>query len=131
MELPVAVDISRLEHHTNRDPADRLTRHPGERAQPRGQLVHVQALARRERIEIARHDVHPALMSFDTAQQRAQFVCAPLLRQIAMDGAQVHAVNAQVAGGDNLEIRPLRPSDAAPHVSGNGDPAEEGDRVPL
>ena len=69
---------------------------PGQRAQARRQLVHVQPLARRERVEIAGDDVQAVLMAFDAAQQRAQLVGSPLFGQVAVHGAEMHAVNPEI-----------------------------------
>ena len=84
VEFAVRVDVARFEHHANRDPADRLAGDPRERPQPRRQLVHVEAFARRKRVEVAGHDMQAVLVALDAAQQRAQFVRAPLLGQVAV-----------------------------------------------
>ena len=72
-----------------------FARDPGECAQPRRQLVHVEPLSRRERVEIAGHQVQTVLVALDAAKQRAQLVRAPLLGEVAVHGAEMHAVDAE------------------------------------
>ena len=64
-------------------------------------------------------------------KQRAQFVRAPLLGQVAVHGAQMHAVDAEVGRRHDLEVGAFGPADPPPDVSRNRQPAHERDRVSL
>src|SRR6476620_9379978 len=120
MEFSEGIEISGVEHHLNRAPADPAAAQPDQRAQARGKLPEVEDVPGRERVEIAGEQVEPAIVLPDGPEQCVQLEHAALLRPCGVNRAEVYAEHRKVdAGRMNLKKGMARDARPVPGVHGH------------
>lgn len=121
------ITIARVEDDLNRAPSNPAAAQPHERLEAMGQLSNVEQFAGRERVEVTREHVESMLMSFDALEERTQFLYAAPFGPGRVNGAQVHAKDADsIPLGHHFQKCMTRQARAMPLSMNDRQTAHEG-----